>query len=878
MQHARAQGAAQAIEGQYRALLEAIPDLIFRLDGEGRFLDFVMAKGQGPALRPAVFLGRTVGEVMPTDLARRMMHHIDRALQTGEAQVLEYRIPVPLPDGNPRDYEARIAASAKDEVVAIVRDITERKRAEEALRASEAKYRQVFEHVHDVFFRTDMNGVVTEVSPSAQWWGYKPEDLNGAQVTEFYVDLRARPALQKALLEQGRVVDQHVRLKAADGRALDASASFYLLRGPDGAPVGIEGIARDVSERVRAEEALRASEQRLRTLITNAPVVLFAIDREGVFTIVEGRGLSGLGLRPGENVGRSVFDVYRDVPEVIDAAQRALAGESFTLTLELAELTFHAHYGPLRDRHGRVCGGIGVGTDITERKRAEEALRASEERWRSLVQNSPDVIMNVARDGTLVLINRTLPGFPPPEQMVGASVYEFIPPQDHDTMRGALERAFQTGEADGFEIAGSGPHRTISYYACRLAPVEYDGQVASVNLIATDVTERKRAEEILRIQRDLGLALSTAVHLEDTLSLCLHAAIRASGLDSGCVYLGDTSSGAFHLAWHEGLGGEFVEKIARFKADSSHARAATTGKPLYTQHEKLTAHLRIGMDEPRRREGLRAIAAVPIQHRGEVIACLCVTSHSLDHIPPASQAALEAVASRIGSAIARGRAEEALRESEERFRRLSEATLEGVVIHDGERILDANLQVAAMVGHEVSELIGMNPLGFVAPDYRDQVRQQILSGNEESHEVEGLRKDGSTFQMEVCAKTASYKGRQVRVGLVRDISERKRAEEAAQAVREELESRVEHAMRQGNHFGLTFRELTVLLLMVAGRADKEIAFQLSISPRTASKHVENILQKMGVASRTEASVRALRAGLVGDRAGAVPSPSVPSKP
>ena len=71
-------------------------------------------------------------------------------------------------------------------------------------------------------------------------------------------------------------------------------------------------------------------------------------------------------------------------------------------------------------------------------------------------------------------------------------------------------------------------------------------------------------------------------------------------------------------------------------------------------------------------------------------------------------------------------------------------------------------------------------------------------------------------------------------------------------------------MAAAGRYNLTFRELTVLYLIAAGRADKEIAFQLGISPRTASKHVENILQKMGVASRTEASVRALREGLVGD--------------
>jgi DNA-binding NarL/FixJ family response regulator len=144
------------------------------------------------------------------------------------------------------------------------------------------------------------------------------------------------------------------------------------------------------------------------------------------------------------------------------------------------------------------------------------------------------------------------------------------------------------------------------------------------------------------------------------------------------------------------------------------------------------------------------------------------------------------------------------------------------------------------------------------------VRQHVASGYESAYEALVLRKDGTVLPIEVCGKAAFYRGRAVRMGVMRDISERKRAEEAAQAAREELESRVERVMRRGNPYGLTFRELTVLYLMAAGSTDREIAFQLGISPRTASKHVENILQRMGVGSRTGASVRALREGLVGD--------------
>ena len=102
----------------------------------------------------------------------------------------------------------------------------------------------------------------------------------------------------------------------------------------------------------------------------------------------------------------------------------------------------------------------------------------------------------------------------------------------------------------------------------------------------------------------------------------------------------------------------------------------------------------------------------------------------------------------------------------------------------------------------------------------------------------------------------------VAIGVARARQERDQAEEALQQAREELEGSVERHMPQGRTYGLTFREFTVLHLVAAGKADKEIALELGISSLTVSKHVANILAKMGASSRTEAGVRALREGLL----------------
>jgi PAS domain S-box-containing protein len=118
------------------------------------------------------------------------------------------------------------------------------------------------------------------------------------------------------------------------------------------------------------------AELRLGTLLSHAPVVLFSLDRDGVFTFSEGQGLEALGLRPGQVVGMSVFDVYRAEPGLLEHARRALAGEDFTATETLSNgLQWETHWAPLRDAEGRLTGTIGLALDVTQRER--------EARWRA---------------------------------------------------------------------------------------------------------------------------------------------------------------------------------------------------------------------------------------------------------------------------------------------------------------------------------------------------------------------------------------------------------------------------------------------------------------------------------------------------------------
>lgn len=143
-----------------------------------------------------------------------------------------------------------------------------------------------------------------------------------------------------------------------------------------------------MSIRPKPAPALSESEQRLRAIVSTAPVVLFAADAHGIVTLFEGKALQKLGKRPGQSVGQSLFEMYKNYPPLIASIRRALSGEEFSSIEELPELgvSFETHWAPLRSENGGLAGTIAVAVDVSERMRNEGAREEAETLYRSLVE------------------------------------------------------------------------------------------------------------------------------------------------------------------------------------------------------------------------------------------------------------------------------------------------------------------------------------------------------------------------------------------------------------------------------------------------------------------------------------------------------------
>jgi PAS domain S-box-containing protein len=256
------------------------------------------------------------------------------------------------------------------------------------------------------------------------------------------------------------------------------------------------------SERHRraVEAELRATEARLRTVMRGVPISLFMIDRAGVLTLASGAGLETLGIDPATAVGTSAFDLFARSPAMVDQLRQALGGRAVTDLIDVGERSFATTLRPFGEFDGRPESVIGVATDLTDRRRMESALAESQQRFQVLVERVSDLIYTVDEEGTLRFVTpsvKEILGYQP-EDVLGTSIFELLHPED-------LAAVMQ--EADGIDHGDTGrptEHRvkhsdgTWLHMEATATNLSDDPTVGGWLITARDMTDRKRAEEILR--------------------------------------------------------------------------------------------------------------------------------------------------------------------------------------------------------------------------------------------------------------------------------------------------------------------------------------------------------------------------------------------
>jgi PAS domain S-box-containing protein len=493
---------------ELEVVFRALPDLYFRLADDGTILSYRAGAENGLYVPPELFLNRRMQEVLPPHVGRQFDAAVAQVRATGQMASMEYSLD--LPDGGRGHYEARLVSLLPGEMAAVVRDITDRENAEAALRASEESYRGLFDHLTELVYVQDLEGRFLNVNQAVvRTYGYSREELVGRTpdiLADEKVDLDdTRARFARAVQGEPQRFDWWGRRK--DGsvfpKELSLARSTYF--GQD----AVIAVARDVTERVEGERALRAREEHFRRLIEHASDLVSIISPDGII-LYESEAVERMyGYTVAEGLGTSAWErVHPDDHAVVAAALAAVvATPGMTRS---AEFRYRARCGEWRfvEAVGKMltddpADGVVINTrDVTARRVAEQALRESEERYRALIENAHDII--VILDPETGQIRYQSPSM---ERILGygaadladRSVFELVHPEDLPrglaSIAASVAQPGTTHSAEYRFLHRDGTWRWLETFGRTLMS---DTAAQGLVFNTRDITERKEAEDALR--------------------------------------------------------------------------------------------------------------------------------------------------------------------------------------------------------------------------------------------------------------------------------------------------------------------------------------------------------------------------------------------
>ncbi|MBE7380084.1 MAG: PAS domain S-box protein [Leptolyngbya sp. SIO1E4] len=414
----RVEEALRASEAELRALFAAMTDVITVFDNDGRYLNMVATNSQLLFSPGTERIGRTVYEVLPPYQASLFMRHIQQALNMRKPVRLEYSLPVgdwqrgseasgqvALDDfDNTVWYTAIISPMPDNRVIWVARDITERRRADVALRKAEEKYRSIFENSVEGIFQASPDARYFSVNPAlARMYGYlSPAELmeQVGNIDRLYVDEDRRRVMLQRLHTQGAVFEFESQVYRADGMVIWVSENVRAVRDDRDQIQYYEGTVADITQRRQAEEALRESQRTLATLLGNLAGMAYRrhYDQKWTLAFVSDGCYELTGYTPANLLGVDAVPFETlvhpdDRSYVRGELERALTyGHHFQMTYRI--LTANGQEKWVLEKGISVSSEPdqpivveGFLTDITDRKEIEEALRMEQERSERLLLN-----------------------------------------------------------------------------------------------------------------------------------------------------------------------------------------------------------------------------------------------------------------------------------------------------------------------------------------------------------------------------------------------------------------------------------------------------------------------------------------------------------
>ncbi|MHC4266011.1 MAG: PAS domain S-box protein [Planctomycetota bacterium] len=652
---------------------------------------------------------------------------------------------------------------------------TTHKKALDSLRKNEELFRSLVESTSDWIWEVDSEGLYTYCSPKVKdVLGYEPEEMIGKRPFDF-MPLDEATEIEKSFFEEILPSRKSFSLLKntnlhKDGHAVVLETSGVPFFDASGELVGYRGIDRDITERKRAEDALRQARDDWMNIFESISDMVLVLDREHRIVDVNRAAIKGVGLDKKKIIGQHCYEFFHCTDHPIEGCPHEQLfnlehPEKIEVETEYLNGIYQITTTPVLDSYGKVEKTLHIAKDITGHKQAEESLKESEEKFRTLAEQSPNMIF-INQGGQVVYANKRC------EELMGYDREEFyspdfdflslIVPECRDSIMKAFGEHMQGREVTPFEYAvvTKDGKRIESFYTTRL--IKYKGENAILGTIM-DITERKRIEDALRAS-------------EENYRLIFNAANDA-------IFIHDIETGAI-IDVNQKMSEMFGYTTEEVK--SINVGDISSGEEPYTQEEAMRWMQLTVKEGPQ-------IFEWRGKHKSGSLFWIEV---SLKRTTLGGQDRILAVVRNITE---RKLAEEALRDSEEKFRRLVEDTLQGVTIVQDGRVIFANPSAQRLINYTLEELCELSEeegMELIHPEDREMVlnhMQARLSGEriQETVVYRVIQKGGEVRWAEGTTSVTEYKGKPTVQIYNTDITERKLAEEQLRQTRMELE----HASR-----------------------------------------------------------------------------------
>jgi len=526
----------RASEQRYREIFENVQDFVFSLDLEARFTSANPQMERVTGVREKEVKGRSLFQVIGENCPPPLLEEWNRSWNDIQAQIrapenlYRYEVLMPVPNGEVRNVIFTLSGIFREGKLAgylgLGRDVTESQRAEEALRESETRHREIFENVQEIIISLDREGRIVSANPQIRLTLPVIADQISGQMLTDLIGAALPPVVQERWQRALRIVQAEVKqpqdkfeevvlIPSASGEWRTYMFTFSgIFR--EGKLVGYLLLGRDVTESQRAEVALQKSEKRFRSLVENMNDWVWEVDRNGIYTYVSPIVKDLLGYEPEEVIGKTPFDFMpKDEAErmaglfkgIIESSQPFAGLENTNLSQDGREVVLETSGVPVYDHQGNFSGYQGIDRDITERKMAEKALRESEVRYREIFDNVQEMIQSMDLEGRILSGNprvRTLVGGNP-EQNQGRLFSEVIadnlPPAVLEKWQKAWQQIRQgiqkPGDVFQEEVIVPIPSGEFKTLALTYSGIFRQGRLAGYLQMGRDITESVKLKRAL---------------------------------------------------------------------------------------------------------------------------------------------------------------------------------------------------------------------------------------------------------------------------------------------------------------------------------------------------------------------------------------------